>query len=63
MKGSTLYPVSVPILGASKFNKNGNVMSGPAPRNLPWLEMSRHVDGNLVVDASREIQTGTKFKV
>jgi cytochrome b6-f complex iron-sulfur subunit len=47
----------------SKFNKNGNVMSGPAPRNLPWLEMSRHVDGNLVVDASREIQTGTKFKV
>ncbi len=47
----------------SKFDKNGKVISGPAPRNLPWLEMSRHVDGNLVVDASREIQTGTKFKV
>ena len=47
----------------SKFNKNGKVVSGPAPRNLPWLEMSRHVDGNLVVDASREIEAGTKFMV
>jgi len=47
----------------SKFNKNGKVVSGPAPRNLPWLEVSRHVDGNLVVDASREIEAGTKFMV
>ena len=47
----------------SKFNKNGKVVSGPAPRNLPWLEVSRHVDGNLVVDASREIKAGTKFMV
>jgi cytochrome b6-f complex iron-sulfur subunit len=47
----------------SKFNENGKIVSGPAPRNLPWLEISRHEDGNLVVDASREIQAGTKFKV
>ncbi len=47
----------------SKFNKNGKVLAGPAPRNLPWLEVSRHVDGNIVVDASREIKAGTKFKV
>jgi Rieske Fe-S protein len=47
----------------SKFNENGKVTSGPAPRNLPWLEISRHVDGNLVVNAAREVKAGTKFKV
>jgi Rieske Fe-S protein len=47
----------------SKFNENGKVVSGPAPGNLPWLEISRHVDGSIVVDASREIKAGTKFKV
>ncbi len=47
----------------SKFNKAGRVISGPAPRSLPWFEISRHVDGNLVVDEAREIKTGTKFRV
>ena len=47
----------------SKFNKSGKVIGGPAPRPLPWLEVSRHVDGNLVVDASKEVKMGTKFKV
>jgi cytochrome b6-f complex iron-sulfur subunit len=47
----------------SKFNKNGKVTDGPAPRNLPWLKIDRHMDGNLVVDAAREIKAGTKFKV
>lgn len=46
----------------SKFDKNGKVIGGPAPRPLPWLEVSRHVDGNLVVDASREVKVGTKFR-
>lgn len=47
----------------SKFNEKGKVVSGPAPGNLPWLEISRHVDGSIVVDAAREIKAGTKFKV
>jgi len=47
----------------SKFNESGEVVSGPAPRSLPWLEVSRHVDGSIVVDAAREIKAGTKFKV
>ncbi len=47
----------------SKFNRDGRVISGPAPRNLPWFRITRHIDGNLVVDAGREIKTGTKFKV
>lgn len=47
----------------SQYNRDGKVIAGPAPRNLPWLEVSRHVDGNLVVDAGREVKAGTKFKV
>ncbi len=47
----------------SKFNKNGKVIAGPAPRNLPWFEISRHLDGSLVVDAAKEIRAGTKFRV
>ncbi len=47
----------------SKFNREGKVTGGPAPRNLPWLEISRNVDGTLVVDAAKEIQKGTIFKV
>ena len=47
----------------SRFDKNGKVIAGPAPRNLPWFEISRHVDGSLVVDAGREIKAGTIFRV
>lgn len=47
----------------SKYNKDGKVIGGPAPRALPWLEVSKHVDGNLIVDAAREVNIGTKFKV
>ncbi len=47
----------------SKYNPNGKVIGGPAPRNLAWLEISQNVDGTLVVDASREIPAGTKFKL
>ncbi len=46
----------------SKFDKNGKVIGGPAPRPLPWLEVSRHVDGSLVVDAMKEVKVGTKFR-
>jgi cytochrome b6-f complex iron-sulfur subunit len=47
----------------SQFDRNGKVIGGPAPRSLPWLEVSRHVDGNIVVDAGKEIRSGTKFKI
>ncbi len=47
----------------SKYNLDGKVIAGPAPRDLPWLDISQRVDGTLVVDASKEIRTGTKFKV
>jgi len=47
----------------SKYNRQGKVIAGPAPRPLPWLEISQDVDGTLVVDAAKEIKAGTIFKV
>ncbi len=47
----------------SKYNRDGKVIAGPAPSPLPWLKMSQSVDGNLVVDAAKEVKTGTTFKV
>ncbi len=47
----------------SKYNRQGKVVAGPAPRPLPWLEISQSVDGTLVVDAAKEIKAGTIFKV
>lgn len=46
----------------SKFAETGRVEAGPAPRGLRWLEVSRAVDGNLVVDAKREVAVGTFFR-
>lgn len=47
----------------SKYNQDGKVIAGPAPRSLPWLDISRNVDGMLVVDAGKEIKKGTVFTV
>ncbi|WP_420264642.1 ubiquinol-cytochrome c reductase iron-sulfur subunit [Candidatus Magnetominusculus dajiuhuensis] len=47
----------------SMFNKNGKVVGGPAPRALPWLQISRSVDGSLEVDTAMEVSAGTLFKI
>jgi cytochrome b6-f complex iron-sulfur subunit len=47
----------------SYYNQGGKVIAGPAPRNLPWLEISKDIDGTLVVDAGKEIKAGTIFHV
>ena len=47
----------------SKYNRDGKVIAGPAPRNLPWLEISESEDGTLVVDAAKEVKIGTTFAV
>jgi len=47
----------------SKFSKKGNVLGGPAPRELSWLEISQLPNGKLVVNASKRIPSGTKFVV
>jgi cytochrome b6-f complex iron-sulfur subunit len=47
----------------SKYDQDGKVTAGPAPRNLPWLEISQDLDGTIVVDAAREVTSGTVFTV
>ena len=47
----------------SKYDGNGKVTAGPAPRNLSWLEISRNVDGSLEVDTAKGVPVGTKFKL
>ena len=47
----------------SKYTQDGKVIAGPAPRALPWLEISQSVDGSLVVDAAKEVKQGTLLKV
>jgi cytochrome b6-f complex iron-sulfur subunit len=47
----------------SRFGPLGNVIGGPAPRALPWLEITRAADGQLVVLGDNEVPEGTHFKV
>jgi cytochrome b6-f complex iron-sulfur subunit len=45
----------------SRFGHKGEVTRGPAPRALPWLEVGRAADGELVVYADNEVPEGTRF--
>ncbi len=47
----------------SRFSSSGEVLGGPAPRPLPWLEVGRAADGQLVVYADNEVAEGTRFRV
>ncbi len=47
----------------SRFDLEGTVIHGPAPRPLPWLDVSEDAQGNLVVDTSIVIPRGKVFKV
>jgi cytochrome b6-f complex iron-sulfur subunit len=39
----------------SRFNETGQVLSGAAPRNLPWLKVLRSPDGQLLVDTGKRV--------
>ncbi len=46
----------------SQFDADGKVTAGPAPRGLPWLEVSRAADGQLMVNADNEVPAGTYYE-
>jgi Rieske Fe-S protein len=46
----------------SRFDQRGRVVGGPAPRALPWLEVSRSANGDLVVSADNEVPEGTRYR-
>jgi cytochrome b6-f complex iron-sulfur subunit len=39
----------------SKFNRDGAVAEGPAPKPLPWLKMWLNDDGELLVDRATKV--------
>lgn len=47
----------------SKFDPDGNVTGGPAPRPLQWLQISQAADGELVVDTSVEVKAGQLYQI
>ncbi len=47
----------------SRFDATGSVVGGPAPRGLPWLEVGRAADGQLVVYADNEVAASTRFRI
>ena len=47
----------------SKFDSNGEVVAGPAPRGLPWLAVSQAPDGTLLADRAKEVDAGESYKV
>ena len=46
----------------SRFDLEGNVVEGPAPRPLPWLQVVTDASGLLVVDTSIVVPHGKVFK-
>ncbi|HOL92837.1 MAG TPA: ubiquinol-cytochrome c reductase iron-sulfur subunit [bacterium] len=47
----------------SRFDPEGRVIGGPAPRNLPWLAVSQAADGTLCVDTAAETPAGHFYPV
>jgi len=45
----------------SKFDVDGRVIGGPAPKGLPWLYIEQLPSGRLAVDVSSYVPQGTKF--
>lgn len=46
----------------SKFGPVGEVLQGPAPRELRWLAVSQAADGALLVDTRKEVRPGTSYQ-
>lgn len=47
----------------SRFDQDGNVTGGPAPKPLPWYKVSLKPNGDLEVDKNVEITPGTYYNV
>lgn len=47
----------------SRFDKQGKVIGGPAPKALEWLKMGMSPDGQLTVDANKKVSADEVFVV
>lgn len=47
----------------SRYDQDGNVTGGPAPKALPWFKLTLAPNGELEVDKNIQIDPGTYFSV
>jgi len=47
----------------SRYDQDGCVTSGPAPRALSWYQVTLAPNGDVVVDKDNEVEAGTYLKV
>jgi cytochrome b6-f complex iron-sulfur subunit len=47
----------------SRYDQDGNVTGGPAPKALPWFKVTLAPNGELEVDKNSQIEPGTYFNV
>lgn len=45
----------------SRYSDNGEVLSGPAPRDLSWYKMEKLPDGSIIVDMDEEHSAEDRF--
>jgi len=45
----------------SCYSDKGEVLSGPAPRNLTWYSVDRAADGKIVINPGRSVSPDDKF--
>jgi len=47
----------------SRYDQDGNVTGGPAPKPLPWFQVSLAPNGEIEVDKNSEVEPGSYFTV
>ena len=47
----------------SRYDQDGNITGGPAPKALPWYKVSLAPNGEIEVDKNSEVETGSYFTV
>jgi len=47
----------------SRFDQDGNVTGGPAPRPLPWYKVTLAPNGEIEVDKDQEVEPGSYLSV
>jgi cytochrome b6-f complex iron-sulfur subunit len=47
----------------SRYDQDGTVTGGPAPKPLPWFKVSLAPNGEIEIDKNQQVEPGTYFTV